>query len=84
MDFNDSKCDNKKQKDGICNPNDPNCSLSCENNIIKKDNLTIKRSQSNPIENNRLYCNAMNQSFNQIKNDFLTFRPTKRRNTIKW
>ena len=84
MDFNDSKCDNKKSKEDMCSENDPNCSLSCENNILRKDRLTVKRSQGNPIENNRLYCNAMNQSFNQIKNDFLTFRPTKRKNTINW
>lgn len=84
MDFNDSKCDNKKSKEDMCSENDPNCSLSCENNILRKDRLSVKRSQGNPIENNRLYCNAMNQSFNQIKNDFLTFRPTKRKNTITW
>ena len=70
MDFNDSKCDVKKEKEDMCSEDDPNCSLSCENNLLRKDRFTVKRTQTNPIENNRLYCNSMNKSFNQIKNDF--------------
>jgi hypothetical protein len=70
----------------MCNPNDPNCSLSCENNIFKKDKMTVNRQtgQNIVLENNRLYCNAMKSNFKQIKNDFLTFRPTKRKDTINW
>lgn len=84
MDYKDSKCNNKKTKEDICSENDPNCTLSCENNILKKDRLKINKSQSNPITSNKLYCNAINKNLNQIKNDFLTYSPTKRMNTINW
>ena len=68
----------------MCSENDPNCTLSCENNILKKDRLKINKSQSNPITSNKLYCNEINKNLNQIKNDFLTYSPTKRMNTINW
>ena len=86
MDYNDSKCDNKKSKEDMCNPNDPKCSLSCENNIFKKDKMSVNRQtgQNIVLENNRLYCNAMKSNFKQIKNDFFTYQPTKRKNTINW
>ena len=83
-DFKDSKCDLKNKKEDMCNENDPNCVLNCDENIFKKDNMTIERKTFNPKENNRLYCNAMNKNFNQIKNNFNTFNPTKRINVINW
>ena len=84
MDYKDSKCNNKKSKEDICSDNDPNCILSCEKNIFKKDRLQVDKSQSNPITNNKLYCNTINKNLNQIKNDFLTYTPTKRKNTVNW
>lgn len=83
-DYKDSKCDKKEKKDDMCDENDKNCILNCDNNIFKKDNMTINRKGLNPEENNKLYCDAMKKNFNQVKNNFNTYNPTKRINVINW
>lgn len=86
MDYKDSKCDKKNEKEDMCNPNDLSCVLNCQKNIFKNDDLTIKRDTglNQIIYNNRIFCNYRKDNFQQIKNDFLTFQPTKRINTVNW
>ena len=86
MDYKDSKCNNKQIKDDMCDPNDPNCALSCDTILFKNDKFDIQRNTGRNVllEEHKNYCKNMNNSFNQIKNDFLTYRPTKRKNTINW
>ena len=37
-DYSDSKCDTKNYKKDMCDKNDPNCVLNCENDAFKFDN----------------------------------------------
>ena len=88
LDYSDSKCDKKEYKKDMCDKNNNDCSLSCGKAVFKKDNIDINANRSygyNAVTNaNRSYCDARNRSQNQIKNDFLTFQPTKRRDVINW
>ena len=88
VDLSESKCDNKEYKKDMCDKNNKDCSLNCGQTLFKKDNIDINSNRTygiNAVTNaNRSYCDARNRSQNQIKNDFLTFQPTKRRDVIDW
>jgi hypothetical protein len=88
VDVSDSKCDTKKYKQDMCDKNNKDCSLNCGKLVFDKDNIEANSNREygmNVVKNNnRQYCNSRNQSQNKIKNDFITFQPTKRRDVVKW
>jgi hypothetical protein len=87
VDYIDSKCDNKTYKSDMCDINDTNCSINCGKKIFKNDTITPPSREYGvdaTRNNHKQYCNSLKNTHSQVKNDFLTFQPTKRRDVVKW
>jgi hypothetical protein len=87
VDFTDSKCDKKTYKADMCDDNNKDCSLSCGKKVFENDNIELngaKYGMENIKKNCKQFCKIRNINQNQIKQDFLTFQPTKRRDIIEW
>ena len=85
-DFNDSKCDEKKYKDDMCDKNNKDCVLNCEQNLLNKDNVgNNKVYGENVVNRNRQqYCDSRSNNQAEIMKNFMTFQPTKRRDVLNW